>query len=168
MPKHLMLSTSRLSTHSAHSPHSRTPGIIRRSRLTTRRSSCRNSHMKTSKILPPLNLILVIIFLANTNAFSRRKDFNRSSMMTFNQGIIPNSTVTIAADCCSPSIEPSAPPSEFPEIELVSRSTDDKSIGTFYSASAPAIGGKGADEGRYVAFVSNAAGLGGSKGSHRQ
>ncbi|HMS41802.1 MAG TPA: hypothetical protein PKE69_16340 [Pyrinomonadaceae bacterium] len=52
--------------------------------------------------------------------------------------------------------------------ELVSRSSDDKSFGTFYDSNSVVIGGKGADEGRYVAFVSSAVGLGGSKGKFRQ
>ena len=52
--------------------------------------------------------------------------------------------------------------------ELISRSTDDKSFGTFYDSTAPVIGGIGDNEGRYVAFVSYAAGLGGSTGKFRQ
>ncbi|HEY0868726.1 MAG TPA: hypothetical protein VGE01_15185 [Fimbriimonas sp.] len=52
--------------------------------------------------------------------------------------------------------------------DLASRSTDDKTRGTFYETAAPAIGGKGGDDGRYVAFVSYAAGLDGSTGKKRQ
>lgn len=53
-------------------------------------------------------------------------------------------------------------------FELVSVSTDRKSFGSFYNSTAPVIGGTGADDGRYVAFVSSAAGLGGATGRKRQ
>ncbi len=53
-------------------------------------------------------------------------------------------------------------------VELVSRSTDNKITNTFYETSAPVVGGKGADEGRYVAFVSNGTGLDGATGKYRQ
>ena len=52
--------------------------------------------------------------------------------------------------------------------ELLSRSTDNVKFGTFYESSAPVIGGDFAEEGRYVAFVSSAVGLGGSLGKKRQ
>lgn len=52
--------------------------------------------------------------------------------------------------------------------ELVSRSTDNTKFGTFYDSSAPVIGGDFTEEGRYVAFVSSASGLGGSLGKKRQ
>lgn len=52
--------------------------------------------------------------------------------------------------------------------ELVTRSTDNTKFGTFYESSAPVIGGDFSEEGRYVAFVSSAAGLGGASGKKRQ
>lgn len=52
--------------------------------------------------------------------------------------------------------------------ELLSRSTDNAKFGTFYDSSAPVVGGDFAEEGRYVAFVSSAVGLGGSLGKKRQ
>lgn len=52
--------------------------------------------------------------------------------------------------------------------ELLSRSTDNAKFGTFYDSSAPVVGGDFAEEGRYVAFVSSAVGLGGSSGKKRQ
>jgi len=55
-----------------------------------------------------------------------------------------------------------------PPIELASRSTDNKITNTFYETSAPVVGGRGADEGRYVAFVSSGTGLDGSSGKYRQ
>lgn len=104
----------------------------------------------------------------------------RQCRMTRNQGVVPYTNVTVTADCGristgnptpspSPTVNPTTPPpKKFPEIDLVSRSTDDKSFGTFYDSSAPVIGGKDEDEGRYVAFVSYAAGLGNSSGKKRQ
>ncbi|MES2647790.1 MAG: hypothetical protein V4717_12985 [Bacteroidota bacterium] len=52
--------------------------------------------------------------------------------------------------------------------ELQSRSTDNKTFGTFYDSQSPAIGGDFAEEGRYVAFLSSAANLDGSTGKKRQ
>jgi hypothetical protein len=52
--------------------------------------------------------------------------------------------------------------------ELVSRGTDNTKFGTFYDSSAPVVGGDFLEEGRYVAFVSSAGGLGGSLGKKRQ
>ena len=112
---------------------------------------------------------------ANLGGFPRGDDYSitqksgpRPCKMTLNQGVVPNTPLIVGADCRKTSSESPGPTRMFPEIELVSRSTDDKSLGTFYSASAPVIGGMGADEGRYIAFVSDAAGLGGSKGKFRQ
>jgi Tol biopolymer transport system component len=53
-------------------------------------------------------------------------------------------------------------------FELLSRSTDSVKFGTFYESSAPVVGGDFAEEGRYIAFVSSAVGLGGSLGKKRQ
>lgn len=61
--------------------------------------------------------------------------------------------------------------------DLVSRSTDGKTRGSFYNSGAPVIGGAagpvgrtvdGYGEGRFVAFSSWAAGVGGSTGAKRQ
>jgi len=61
--------------------------------------------------------------------------------------------------------------------DLVSRSTDDAVKGSYFDSSAPVVGGsalplgattEGYGEGRFVAFVSSAAGMGGSTGAHRQ
>ncbi|MEZ5344419.1 MAG: hypothetical protein R2681_02590 [Pyrinomonadaceae bacterium] len=57
---------------------------------------------------------------------------------------------------------------DFPEIDLLTRSEDNKYFGTFYDSNSAVIGGIGEDEGRYVAFVSSAAGLGGATGKYRQ
>jgi hypothetical protein len=50
----------------------------------------------------------------------------------------------------------------------LSRSTDNKSFGTFYDSQAPVLGGAFEEEGRYVAFVSSAVGLDQSNGRNRQ
>lgn len=63
------------------------------------------------------------------------------------------------------------------KYDLVSRSTDNKTVGSYYESSAPSIGGAagpigrtadGYGEGRFIGFVSSAAKLGGSTGAHRQ
>lgn len=51
--------------------------------------------------------------------------------------------------------------------DLVSR-TDDGKTSTFYESGDAVIGGNNGEEGRYVAFVSSAAGFGGSTGKYRQ
>ncbi len=52
--------------------------------------------------------------------------------------------------------------------DLISRSTDNKILATYYESWAPVIGGIGEDEGRYVAFNSSAKGIDGSSGKYRQ
>jgi hypothetical protein len=52
--------------------------------------------------------------------------------------------------------------------DLISRTTNNNSYSTFYECSAPVVTGSIAEEGRYVAFVSNAAGFAGATGKHRQ
>lgn len=92
---------------------------------------------------------------------------------------VPAAPATITVDCrkqpggttppqTQPPTQPPPATQRFASPDLVSRSTDDKSFGTFYDAMQPSVGGMGEDEGRYVAFVSYAAGLGGSTGKFRQ
>jgi len=61
--------------------------------------------------------------------------------------------------------------------DLVSRSSNDAVKGTYFDSSAPAIGGSAGPigattqaygEGRFVVFVSNASGIAGATGAHRQ
>lgn len=98
----------------------------------------------------------------------------RQCKMTNHQGIVPNSPITVQADCRKNSVTPTPSPISTPtssnqvEFDLVSRSTDDKKFGTFYDSNSPDIGGIGDDEGRFVTFVSYAAGLGNSTGKYRQ
>lgn len=115
-----------------------------------------------------------------------QKSGPRQCNMTNNQGIVPNNPVTVKADCSKTGANPpintngntdnTNPNNENPIVsnpynvkwDLVSRSTDNKSLGTYYENWTPVIGGKGEDEGRYVAFVSQTAGIGGSTGKSRQ
>lgn len=85
-------------------------------------------------------------------------------------GVVQTIPVTVKADCGSvPADEPPSPPTAgYPKIDLVTRSSDDKIIGTYYETFTPVIGGIGADEGRYVAFVTYTVGLGGGSGKYRQ
>ncbi|MBP6431126.1 MAG: PD40 domain-containing protein [Ferruginibacter sp.] len=52
--------------------------------------------------------------------------------------------------------------------DLVSRSTDNKILNTYYESFNPVIGGSGEDEGRYVAFGAYGKGMDGSSGNYRQ
>lgn len=52
--------------------------------------------------------------------------------------------------------------------EHVSRSTDNKITSTYYESFNPVIGGKGEDEGRFIAFGASGKGMDGSSGNHRQ
>ncbi len=54
------------------------------------------------------------------------------------------------------------------KYDLVSRSTDDKILTTYYESTSPVIGGRDANEGRYVAFVTYGKGMDGSDGKYRQ
>ena len=85
-----------------------------------------------------------------------------SAPPNFNVAILPAASGVIPVDSSEFNIICS------PAIELVSRSSDDKVFNTFYETVTPVIGGKGADEGRYVAFVSNGTGLDGASGKYRQ
>ena len=120
---------------------------------------------------------------ANLGGYPVRDDYNitqtggpRQCRMTKNQGVVPYTDLTVIADCSktstgnpTPTVTPTPPPTKtFPEIDLVSRSTNDESFGTFYDSTASVIGGKGEDDGRYVAFVSSAVGLGNASGKKRQ
>lgn len=121
---------------------------------------------------------LVISFSATINAggfpmgddyIVTQTDGPRQCKMSQNQGVVPATPITVKADCSkNPTGNPPSPTNSFPAIDLVSRSTDNNSLGTFYDSNSAVIGGKGEDEGRYVAFVSSAPGLGGSLGKYRQ
>lgn len=52
--------------------------------------------------------------------------------------------------------------------ELLTRSSADKAMSTFYESFAPAVGGYNEEEGRYVVFISNTKDFEGSNGKFRQ
>ncbi len=52
--------------------------------------------------------------------------------------------------------------------DLVTRSSNDATFSTFYESSDPAVGGNVGEEGRYVVFVSSAAGFASGSGKYRQ
>ncbi len=52
--------------------------------------------------------------------------------------------------------------------DLISRSTNDGTFSSFYESSDGVVGGNSGEEGRYVAFISSAAGFVGSTGKYRQ
>ena len=112
----------------------------------------------------------------NLGAFPQGDDYSvtqtggpRQCRMSLNQGVVPAAPIIVKADCGKNPVEtPPTSPDGFKNFELVSRSSDDKSFGTFYDSNSVVIGGTGADEGRYVAFVSSAARLAGASGKKRQ
>lgn len=118
--------------------------------------------------------------VANLGGFPQGDDYSvtqtsgpRQCRMSLDRGVVPAAPITVKADCGkNPSVTASEIPQSsslfFKNFELVSRSADDKIIGTVFEAFTPVIGGSGADEGRYVAFVTYAKGLGGGSGKFRQ
>ena len=114
---------------------------------------------------------------ANLGGYPQGDDYSvtqtagpRQCRMSLNQGTVPASPLTVRADCAKTTGEPTTTTTtgSFNKFDLVSRSADDKIIGTFFETFTPVIGGTGADEGRYVAYVTYTKGLGGGTGKYRQ
>ncbi len=114
---------------------------------------------------------------ANLGGFPQGDDYiitqtfgPRQCQMALNRGVVTATPVTVLADCSKLTTETTTTttPGSFTKFDLVSRSTDDKIIGTFFETFTPVIGGTGADEGRYVAYVTYTKGLGGGSGKYRQ
>jgi Tol biopolymer transport system component len=89
----------------------------------------------------------------------------RQCKLTSNEGTVPETNITIQADCRKPAA-PLVPPKN--KYDLVTRSSDDKILNTYYESWAPVIGGQNEDEGRYVAFGMYGKGIVGSSGNYRQ
>ena len=89
----------------------------------------------------------------------------RQCKLTSNEGIVPETNITIQADCRKPAT-PIVPPKN--KYDLVTRSSDDKILNTYYESWTPVIGGQNEDEGRYVAFGMYGKGIDGSSGNNRQ
>jgi hypothetical protein len=89
----------------------------------------------------------------------------RQCKLTSNEGTVPETNLTIQADCRKPAT-PIVPPKN--KYDLVTRSSDDKILNTYYESWTPVIGGQNEDEGRYVAFGMYGKGIDGSSGNYRQ
>jgi Tol biopolymer transport system component len=89
----------------------------------------------------------------------------RPCKLTNGQGIVPDSSIAIQCDCSKPFTPPPAPSNKY---DLVSRSSDNKILSTYYESWSPVISGKYEDEGRYVVFVMYGKGIDGSSGHYRQ
>jgi WD40-like Beta Propeller Repeat len=89
----------------------------------------------------------------------------RPCKLTSNEGTVPENTITIQADCRKPPAPPVPPKNTY---DLVTRSSDDKIVNTYYETFNPVVGGKSEDEGRYVAFGAYGKGIDGSSGNFRQ
>ncbi|MBP6004053.1 MAG: PD40 domain-containing protein [Pyrinomonadaceae bacterium] len=113
---------------------------------------------------------------ANLGGYPQGDDYSltqtagpRQCVMTLNQGVVLNTPLTVKANCGRTGGGTTGTPApQKAQWDLVSRSSDDKILGTFYETFTPVIGGSGADEGRYVAFVTYTKGLGGGTGKYRQ
>lgn len=93
----------------------------------------------------------------------------RPCRMTLNQGVVPATPIIVKAACGRNPVEnPPTSTTAFKNFDLVTRSPDDKIFGTFFETWTPVIGGTGADEGRYIAYVTYTKGLGGGSGKYRQ
>ncbi|MEN9547620.1 MAG: hypothetical protein RIR12_211 [Bacteroidota bacterium] len=90
----------------------------------------------------------------------------RTCKITNGQGTVTSTSLSIKCDCSKPIAALPQPPKNI--YDLVSRSSDDKIISTYYESWSPVVGGKGVDEGRYVAFSMYGKGIDGSTGNHRQ
>lgn len=95
----------------------------------------------------------------------------RPCVITPNSGVVPgspNSPFIIQCDCRK-KLKEGPPPTPPKNVhDLVTRSSDDKILNTYYESWTPVIGGKGEDEGRYVAFAMYGKGIDGSTGNFRQ
>lgn len=89
----------------------------------------------------------------------------RPCIISPTSGLVPNEPLTLQCDCSKP-FTPPVPPTD--KYDLISRSSDDKILSTYYESWSPVISGKNADEGRFVAFVMYGKGIDGSSGNYRQ
>lgn len=94
----------------------------------------------------------------------KQTDGTRQCKLTYNEGIVGENSVTIQADCRKPFTPPTPPSNTY---DLVSRSSDNKTLNSFYESWAPVISGENEDEGRYVAFSMYGKGIDGSSGNYR-
>ncbi|HNR17740.1 MAG TPA: hypothetical protein PKG90_13820 [Chitinophagaceae bacterium] len=89
----------------------------------------------------------------------------RPCVITPASGVVPSDPITIQCDCSKPFTPPPPPANTY---DLISRSSDDKILSSYYESWAPVIAGKNEDEGRFVAFTMYGKGIDGSSGNYRQ
>jgi Tol biopolymer transport system component len=89
----------------------------------------------------------------------------RQCILTNATGIVPDSPLLVLADCHKPAVV-LFPPGD--TAELLTRNTENSQRYTYYESWTPVIGGRGGDEGRYVAFTMYGKGADGSSGNYRQ
>lgn len=92
----------------------------------------------------------------------------RPCIITPHKTIVTATAITVDCDCRKKPKEgpPPTPPKN--TYDLVTRSSDDKILNTYYESWTPVIGGKGGDEGRYVAFSMYGKDIDSSSGNYRQ
>jgi len=78
-----------------------------------------------------------------------------AAKITNGQGVLPITGNIIKVECDY-------------KFDLISRSTNNATFSSFYESAMPAVAGDNGEEGRYVAFMSNAAGFCGTTGKYRQ
>lgn len=91
----------------------------------------------------------------------------RQCIITPYTGTVPTTPRTIQCDCKKPVVN-TPPPKPTNVYDLVTRSSDNKILNSYYESWAPVIGGKNENEGRYVAFSMTGKGIDGSSGNYRQ
>lgn len=89
----------------------------------------------------------------------------RPCVITPTSAVVPANALTLQCKCGKPFTPPPAPANKY---DLVSRSSDDKVLSTYYESWSPVISGENEDEGRFVAFVMYGKGIDGSSGNYRQ
>ena len=117
------------------------------------------------------------LFLQGTSYNLKQISGPRTCKMTKNAGMVYTTPITILVDCSKTSVSPSNPTTNNNEanpaipknkIDLVTRNSENTITNTFVESSSPSIGGKGEDEGRFVALMMFGKGIDGSDGKFRQ
>jgi len=105
---------------------------------------------------------------------------SRNCKLSLNEGTVSSNAVTVLANCSKTSVTPSNPANPTTnnneanptvpkkKIDLVTRNSENTITNTFVESSSPSIGGKGEDEGRFVALMMFGKGIDGSDGKFRQ
>lgn len=124
---------------------------------------------------------------SNLGGFTQGSQYNitqtkgsRNCKLSLNEGTVSSNAVTVLANCSKTSVTPSNPANPTTnnneanptvpknKIDLVTRNSENTITNTFVESSSPSIGGKGEDEGRFVALMMFGNGIDGSDGKFRQ